>query len=357
MCGDDYQATTPTQRIIVKIFAHIKNWFVPKDSNTIDPEIAAALGGAGGGSDKVLAVLTSDYLTDRRKERQWRSIRRAMWYGFFLLSSAIYFLMMASFHGYKPLGMSDVVGVIKIDGAISSGAPASAEKLIPLIQSAFENKHVIGLALNIDSPGGQPVEAERIYSAIDSMKKKYPAKKVIAVINNLGASAAYMIALHADEIYCGRYSLVGSIGAIVQTWDVHGLLNRFDVHRRVYASGELKSMLDPYMEPTPASKEKAQQLVNQMGSIFVADLTRIRGARLKKDVNYGTGEVWTGTNAKEYGLVDDIGTLDQIVQDKWNVKAHNFGPNQSSFPLFADASDLVKRFTAALTGMGVTIGE
>ena len=143
----------------------------------------------------------------------------------------------------------------------------------------------------------------------------------------------------------------------MQTWDVHGLLKRFDVQRRVYASGELKSMLDPYMEPSPASKEKAQQLVNQMGSIFVADLTRIRGARLKKDIDYGTGEVWTGINAKENGLVDDIGTLDQIVQDKWHVKAHTFGPNQSSFPLFADASDLVKRFTTALSGMGVTIGE
>lgn len=341
----------------MKLFAYVKEWFDAKNSNILHPEIAAALEGAGGGSDKVLAVLTSDYLTDRRKERQWRSIKRAMWYGFFLLSSAIYFLMMASFHGYKPLGMSDVVGVIKVDGPISSGAPASADKLIPIIQAAFENKHVIGIALSIDSPGGQPVEAERIYSAIEEMKKKYPAKKVIAVINNLGASAAYMIALHADEIYCGRYSLVGSIGAIVATWDVHGLLNRFDVHRRVYASGELKSMLDPYMEPSPASKDKAQELVNQMGAIFVADLTRIRGARLKKEINYGTGEVWTGTNAKEFGLVDGIGTLDQVLEDKWHVKGHTFGPTQSSFPLFADASDLVKRFNSALSGMGVTIGE
>ena len=343
----------------MKLFDRIKTWFTPKDSTAVDPTIVAALAGNGTGSDNMLAVLTSDYLTDKRKERQWRSVRRAMWYGFFLLSSAIYFVMMASYHGYKPIGMSDVVGVIKVDGAIQSGAPASADKLVPIIESTFDNKHVIGVVLSIDSPGGQPGEAERIYSAIERQRKKYPEKRVIAVINNLGASAAYMIALHSDEIYCGRYSLVGSVGAILQTWDVHGLLHRFDVQRRVYASGELKSMLDPYMEPSPASKEKAQQLVDQMGGIFVADLTRLRGARLKKGVNYGTGEVWTGTLALQNGLVDAIGTLDEIIEKKWHVKAHTFGPNQSSFALFADASDLLKRISTAISTIdtGVKIGD
>ena len=154
-----------------------------------------------------------------------------------------------------------------------------------------------------------------------------------------------MIALHADQIYCGRYSLVGSIGAIVLTWDVHQLLDRLSIKRRVYASGELKSMLDPYMEPSDASNAKAQALVNNMGQFFLNDLKRIRGTKLQQNMNYGTGEVWTGEEAKNVGLVDGIGTLDEVIQATWHVQSHDFSPHHGMFSLF---SDMQVAFSSAL---------
>ena len=225
-----------------------------------------------------------------------------------------------------------MVGVVRIEGPISSTDHASADSIVPLLEKAFANPNVKAVVLSIDSPGGAPVEAERIYTAIGSLKRKHD-KPVVAVINSLGASAAFLVALHADKIVAGRYSLVGSIGAIMAPWQLDRAIARYDVSQRVYASGMLKAFLNPFTPVTQEVDQKAQKLVDQLGTYFLDEVKARRGAQLKPGIDVATGEVWAGPEAKEIGLVDDVGTLDDYVANTWGVQTYDFGPSTQGLQL------------------------
>lgn len=276
---------------------------------------------------------------ERRSERHWKMAFQGLVFGTPMLMGVLYFLFFLSSTGFRWGPWGDVVGVVRIEGQIAANEAASAEQIIPPLIKAFENPNVKAVVLSIDSPGGAPVESERIYNALDSLRQRHK-KPVVAVINNLGASAAYMIAAHADRIVAGRYSLVGSIGAIMAPWQLDKAIARFDVARRIYASGRLKAFLDPFTPVTPEVDAKAHQLVDTMGQTFLADVKRARGSRLRSGVDYATGEVWAGTEAKEIGLVDSIGTLDDVVATTWNLKSYDFGPaHEHGGLLSSSASD------------------
>jgi protease-4 len=100
-------------------------------------------------------------------------------------------------------------------------------------------------------------------------------------------------------------------------------MNRIGVSQRIYASGRLKSFLNPFIPVSPEAESKAQELVDRAGSAFLAELVLIRGTKLKKDIDYSTGEVWSGTEAKELGLIDAVGTVDDLTTAN-GVRTYNF---------------------------------
>ena len=244
------------------------------------------------------------------------------------IAGAAMYLATATGFSFGPFG--DVIGVVEIKGEIKDGALASADKIVPALEAAFKNSRVKEVVLKIDSPGGAPVEAERIISALVNYKEKYP-KPVTAVIGNLGASAAYMAAMHADHIVAGKYSLVGSIGAILAPWQLDKAIAQVKVSQRVYSSGRLKAFLNPFTPLTTESDAKATELVNKVGGAFVEDLHQQRGRYLKADVDYGTGEVWSGMEAKSIGLVDEVGTIESVIGGRGKLKEFNFGPREEGF--------------------------
>jgi protease-4 len=105
---------------------------------------------------------------------------------------------------------------------------------------------------------------------------------------------------------------------------------RLDVSQRIYASGKLKSFLNPFTAVTPEADAKAKHLVDQLGATFVTELMTARGHTLKAGVDYATGEIWSGLEAKDVGLVDSIGTLEEVVSLQWGLKAYDFGPLRQS---------------------------
>jgi protease IV len=226
----------------------------------------------------------------------------------------------------RPGPTEDVVGLVELDGEMADGKRASADRVIPALRKAFESAKVRAVLVSIDSPGGSPLEAERIYSAIESWRQSHP-KPIACVINNIGASAAYMVALHCDQIYAGKYSLVGSVGAVLSGWDFHRALERVDVGQRVYTSGNLKGMLNPYLPMSPEAEIKARDLVSKMGQQFLHELKTLRSAKLAKGVDFGSGELWGGIEAQQLGLVDGVATLDQVAKQHWpDLKIRAFGP-------------------------------
>ncbi len=264
---------------------------------------------------------------ERRSVQRWNMALKVVLVLGPLIGGALYF---ASRTGNSFGPFVDVIGVVEIKGEIKDGALASADKIVPALEAAFTNTRVKQVVLKIDSPGGAPVEAERIVSALVNFKQKYP-KPVTAVIGNLGASAAYMTAMHADRIVAGRYSLVGSIGAILAPWQLDKAIAQAKVSQRVYSSGRLKAFLNPFTPLTDESDAKATELVNKVGGAFLLDLQQQRGSHLKANVDYGTGEVWSGMEAKALGLVDEIGTMESVVSTQAKLKEYNFGPHDDAF--------------------------
>jgi protease IV len=304
------------------------NWLSRLFRRTAEPQPFAVEPASAEGT--VMHSLIADLLNDRRKQRQ-SSLAKALVYAtMFILPVILYIGILAYGSGFRFGPGSDVVGIVRIDGQIASDSLASADRVIPALKKAFESPRVKAIVLSIDSPGGAPVESERIARMIDVYKVSNP-KPVVAVINNLGASAAYMIALHADEIYAGNYSLVGSVGAVLAGWDFHKALARVDIQQRVYASGNLKAMLNPYLPMTAEADKKAQELVQQMGTRFIDEMRTQRKGKLKEGFNYTSGEVWGGPEAKQLALIDDIGTLDEVIKRKWGLETHNFGPSNGGF--------------------------
>lgn len=265
-------------------------------------------------------------------DRRWRVAGRTL---VIAIPSMLALVAYANSSGFQFGPLSEVVGVVHIEGEISSRSPASADRIIPVLRDAFANRNVTQVVLAIDSPGGAPVEAERISQAISTLRAKYP-KPVVAAISNIGASAAYMIALHTDRIVAGKYSLVGSIGAVIAPWQVNRAMDKLGVSQRVYASGGLKSFLNPFTPVSPEAEKKAQELVDNAGGIFLAELVHARGGKLRKGVDYSTGEVWSGLEAKKLGLVDTIGTVDELITAK-GARMHNFGPHPSNGSLWGRA--------------------
>lgn len=277
--------------------------------------------------------LLADLLRERRSERRWKWIKRILFTvisGFVATASMIIYM---DKQGFKMIPNDDIVGVVRIEGTIDRGSLASADKVIPILKKAFEAKNVRAIILQINSPGGAPEEAERINRAIAVFRTKNP-KPVVATIDNVGASAAYMIAIHADKIYAGNYSLVGSIGAILSAWDLHRVKEKLQVEQRVFASGALKDMLNPFHPVSPAQEMKAKSLVDNIAAQFIADVRQRRGNRLKTEhPDLFSGTVWTGAEALNIGLIDHIGTV-ETVANAWKMRIYDFGPIESeSFKL------------------------
>lgn len=298
---------------------------IPDLASSDDPQAALV---------KVINVL----MLDRKEERSNKTLRAWIYFMIFGVPALLYGAVAVKASGWSPFADKPMVAVVHIDGPIAPDATASADHVIPALTKAFESDHVKGVVLSIDSGGGAPLESERIYRAMESLRKAHP-KPIVAVINNFGASAAYMIALHADKIYAGKYSLVGSIGAVMTGWDVHKALAKYDVSHRVFASGSLKAMLNPYVAMTPEAEHKAQQLVEDMGTQFLSELKAKRGKTLKANVNYGSGEAWVGQSAKEIGVVDEISTIDQVVKATWDLPTKDFGPAELRLPILSASAD------------------
>lgn len=254
----------------------------------------------------------------RQGEKAISSSRRLSFFQLLFLVGPVviglcYYFFIANTNWMRVGPLSDAIGVVRINGEINSKSLASADRVIPALKKAFENDKIKKVILSIDSPGGSPVEAERIYTMMNSLRKEYD-KPVVAVINNIGASAAYMIAMHADEVVAANYSLVGSIGAIMTSLQFEGAAERLGISQRVYASGHLKDFLNPFTLPTSDVDRKAHQLVSEIGATFVKDLHEARKGRLKDGVEYGTGEPWSAAEAFTIGLIDRIGTIEEEMQ-------------------------------------------
>ena len=259
----------------------------------------------------VLERLAFSALDEQRRTRRWRNFFRFAWLSIFvfLVAMALY---RSSTNRVDPTTAH--TAVVEIKGEIASGADASAEFVVASLRSAFEDEGSQAVVLLINSPGGSPVQAGIINDEILRLKEKHK-KPVYAVVEETCASAAYYIAVAADDIYVDKASIVGSIGVLMDGFGFTGLMDKLGVERRLLTAGENKGFLDPFSPQTEKQREFAQTMLNQIHQQFIAVVKAGRGERLKETGETFSGLFWTGQQAIDIGLADHLGSLDYVARE------------------------------------------
>lgn len=215
-----------------------------------------------------------------------------------------------------------VVPVIRLAGVIAPGRGGfrpmlNLESLAPVIEAAFADKRAPAVALEINSPGGSPVQSDLIGRRIRALadEKKKP---VVAFCEDVAASGGYWLALAADEIFANPNSIVGSIGVISSGFGFDRAIDKLGIDRRLHTAGEEKSLLDPFRPEDPRDVERLKEIQAAMHESFKAWVRDRRGPKLRPgEVDVFTGAFWTGARAAELGLVDGLGDLRTVMRGRY----------------------------------------
>lgn len=285
-----------------------------------------------------LEKLVMATLVEQRSARRWRNGFRVAW---MLLVLALVWLGMQR-SGTTTDISTPHTAVVEVKGEIASGGEASAELVVAAMRSAFEDEGSKAVVLLINSPGGSPVQAGIINDEIRRLKAKHN-KPIYAVVEEACASAAYYIAVGADQIFVDKASVVGSIGVLMDGFGFTGLMEKLGVERRLMTAGENKGFMDPFSPQSETQREFAQGLLNQIHAQFIDVVKAGRGDRLKETPDLFSGLFWTGQQAIALGLADQLGNLDFVAREV--VKAEDIVDYTRKDNV---AERLVKRFGASI---------
>ncbi len=276
---------------------------------------------------------------ERRVARRWRMFKSVLW---MLLFGALIWLLAAddlTFGG--PVTAAPHTAMVANKGEIADEGEGSAEFILPALRSAMQDKGAKALVLLINSPGGSPVQAGLIHDEIRRLRQLHD-KPVYTVVEESCASAAYYIAAASDQIFVDKASLVGSIGVLINGFGFVGAMDKLGVERRLLTAGENKGFLDPFSPQSDTHRAHAQRMLDQIHQQFIGVVRQGRGERLKETPDMFSGLFWTGEQAVQLGLADQLGSLDGVARDV--VKAEKLVDYTNKANL---AERVAKRFGAS----------
>ncbi len=266
-------------------------------------------------------------LKEQRRRRRWGIFFKLI---FFAYLCAVLWLFWPTEDVVSPGKEKPHVAIVDIRGEIGDTLPASADNITEGLDEAFKDKSTQAVILNINSPGGSPVQAADIYNEIRYLRNNHKDIKVYAVCSDLCASAAYYVASASDYIYASPSSLVGSIGVLMDGFGFVDSMQKLGVQRRLYTSGDHKGFLDPFSPVKPDEQILVQQLLDNVHQQFIEAVQKGRGDRLKNDPNLFSGLVWTGSQAMPLGLIDGFGNINfvarNVIKNK-NLMDYTVKPN------------------------------
>jgi len=213
------------------------------------------------------------------------------------------------------------VPVVRLAGAIgdfgrfSNGL--SLARVAGSLEKAFSIRKAPAVALAINSPGGSPVQSALIAQRIRNLAVEKD-KKVLGFVEDVGGSGGYWLACAADEIFADSASIVGSIGVISAGFGFKDAIEKLGVERRLYTSGERKSLLDPFQDQKPEDIEKLRDVQGRIHEEFKVYVRERRGSRLNaEESQIFNGSFWTGREALDLGIIDGIGHMRPILRQRF----------------------------------------
>jgi ClpP class serine protease len=208
------------------------------------------------------------------------------------------------------------LNVIVLHGMIAARpGMLNADSARPLIEKAFASTGRRPVILDIESPGGSPVQSDLIATMIRTRADR-AGVRVHAVIREVGASGGYWLACAADEIHANSMSIVGSIGVVGGGFGFPDLLGRLGIERRIYTAGTNKARLDPFSPEKPEDVAFAKDLMDKLHVRFKDWVRTRRGRQLKAaDDSVFDGGYMLGEQALAAGLIDGFATVEELVRE------------------------------------------
>lgn len=203
--------------------------------------------------------------------------------------------------------------VIPLSGTITTGDYSSSSSTITpglvrnYLAKAESDNAVKAIVLRIESPGGEIEPCQEILLEIERVKETMP---IVVSMGGTVASGGYYISTQANKIVALPTTQTGSIGVISQLVNVEGLLEKLGIQIEIFKGGKYKDMYWGFRELTPEEEEIMQQMVDEYYEQFIDVVAEGRGLSKEEVRNLATGQLYSGTKAKELGLVDELGDLD-----------------------------------------------
>lgn len=199
----------------------------------------------------------------------------------------------------------NIIARVKISDYIENGT-FSKEKM-----NELKNDSVKAVILDIDSQGGDVVASEVLYNFF---RKLATEKPVISKIEGMGASGAYLVAMASDYIIAHNTSVVGSIGVLVQTYEITELAKKMGISLTSYKSSPLKAAPNPFEKVTPDVDMIISQEINDIYDYFLTIFVERRKIKITEAQEIANGQIYTGRQALDYGLIDKIGGDDEVME-------------------------------------------
>jgi protease IV len=230
---------------------------------------------------------------------------------FFLFVLAVFTLVYVALHsgGQQTALFGEKIGVVDLSGVI-----LEPDEVVSDLRKFADDDSIKAIIIHVNSPGGGVAASEEIYREVKRIRDE-KHKRIVASIQTVGASGAYYVSSATNKIYANNGSVVGSIGVIAE-WVNYGDLMRWaKLKPEVLKVGEFKDTGDPTRELTPAERQYMQGLIDNMYTQFVQAVADGRHAKVADIKSIADGRVWTGQQAMDMHLIDQIGDFRAAVMD------------------------------------------
>ncbi len=259
-------------------------------------------------------VMGTDALLERirikNQVKKWRNIAISV-------PVLLVFLFVSNSQGSSFSGFSkDYIARININGIITGH-----KDKVEIISNLAKDKKLKAVILHIDSPGGTAVGGEVLYNAIERLNEKKP---VVVVMNNVAASAGYLIAIPAERIFAHRATVTGSIGVILQSPNISVLAKKLGIKMDIVKTGAEKGEPSILGDMTPETRKIMQSVVDDFYDFFVKTIAEKRNMSEIEVRKLADGRIYTGQQAVDNKLVDEIGFEEEAVawlRDNKDIKS------------------------------------
>lgn len=286
---------------------------------------------------KVVDKLVFAALTEQRRARRWR----VFFMLFFIVYLSVVTIMLISSGdgGVGVAGKADGerhTALVKLSGIIADNEPAGSKNMIAGLKSAFEHDDTAGIVIEINSPGGSPVQSAYIFDEIMRLKQQHESVPVYAVVTDIAASGGYFVASAADKIYVNKSSLVGSIGVRMDAFGFVEMMKKLGIERRLLTAGDNKALFDPFLPEQQEQKAHLQSMLNQVHGHFIDAVKQGRGDRLDETQDIFSGLIWSGEQSLQLGLADAYGTTRSVARELEAEDIVDFTPKTELLERIAD---------------------